>query len=142
MAFSPIEGLFYQGKQVGFDDGAVVVTPPPVVTPPVTLATTYPIQNVTLQDAMYLYKMAYDYRQALKNLPGTHQVHYDILTNGGKTWAEMTGLAQQNMQVMINRVINLAGSDNAAATSAFDAAHYTGSIVKIYNNLVASKLGI
>lgn len=121
-------------------------TPPVVTTPPAPSAPpppriTYPIALLYLADALYLYRKDYDYKTALAGLPGTHQLHYDILCDmNGKTWWELTGNAQAAMQQSISRAINLAGSDHAAEAMRFDTTKYTGPLAPVYVNLVAAKL--
>lgn len=164
-----IPGLFYNGKQVSYDDGVVVAQPPvttqppsnttqggfgsgsgggfhgttaptptPVVTPPAVAATTYPANQITLPDAMFLFRKDIEYRHIVPNA----DLFFDILSQGGKTYAQMTGLTQQAFKTTINRIINLAGEDNSAATSAFNVDGYTGPLKQIYINLVNSKRGL
>lgn len=113
---------------------------PPSAPPPLPPAIGYEITRVTLDDALYLYKMSYDYATALRNLPGSHQLHYDILTLNGKTWWHMAGAAQADMQLRLSRVINEAGADNTALATQYDTSKYAGPLRNIYNNLVAAKL--
>lgn len=125
---------------------------PPAHTPPAPSGgnpngpTAYPVDAVKLADAMYLYRMDLDYRLALGRIPGAHQVQFDILTNGaGKRWSD--GVPQPAgtvndpaLKTAINRVINWAGADNAAATTRFDVDAYSGPLKAIYANIVAAKL--
>ena len=138
-----VPDLLFKGAKVYTlqeDTSSTPVTPPTSI-PSAPTQLTYPVHEVTLPDAMFLYKMDYFYRQALKNLPGSHQIFFDILSNQfGKTYWQLTGTAQQNMQVAVNQVINWAGSENAAATQLFDTNKYTGPLKVIYNNLVTAKL--
>jgi len=141
--YTEVPDLLYKGVKVYTlqDDTA---TPTPPTSDPVTPAPTvisFVADLVQLNDAMYLYKMQTAYASALKSLPGSHQVFFDMLTDRfGRTYWKLTGFAQQALQVTINRLINWAGSDHSADLRTFDVNTYTGPLKQIYNNLVAAKL--
>lgn len=146
MAFKTISGLLYNGLPVGYDDGAVV-TPTPTPTPTPDLRTTYPVSKLTREDKFYLYRMVMPYKSALKNIPGTHQIHFDVLTdNFGRGFSD--GIPQPVgtvndpiLKTAINQAINYAGMTYAAECMSWDINSYTGPLKEIVQNLINKKLG-
>lgn len=140
-----VPDLLFKGAKVyvQLEDNATPSVPPstPSTPPAPTPIISYPLSLLTLEDMMYLYRKDYDYKQALKALPGAHMIHYDLLTKNGKTWWDLTGIAQSTMQTDLNRVINTAGVQYAAETQRFDTTRYTGPLKAIVQNLINSKLG-
>lgn len=127
---------------------AVAGDPAPVVQPPVerppVAATSYPVSKLVAADKMYLWKMEQAYRVALKSLPGSHQLFWEVLTdNFGHRWSD--GVPQPAGTVnspALNQAINLAinaGASDAALPS-FLVSAYNGPLRAIYANLVAAKL--
>ena len=116
--------------------------PPPVVEPPAPVAATrYQASRITLADAMFLRKMTSPYSSVLRNLPGSHQLFFDVLTNNkGQTYWELPegSAAQMDLKVAVNRWINDAAY--AAEYPTFDVKTYTGPLKAIYDNIVAAKL--
>lgn len=115
-------------QQGGFHGGIVTTTP----TTTSSTVTTYEASKVTLDDAMFLFRKDLEYRHLVPN----HQLHFDILTQNGKTYAQMVGLTAAAFKNRVNQIINLAGEDNSAATASFDVAAYAGPLKSIYANLV------
>ena len=137
-----IQGLMYNGKQAFIDDGVVTNPVPPTGT--VGSYTTI-VSNVKVgsEDNWFLTKMKQPYSVALKTIPGSHQVYFDILTDSrGRTYSDgqpqpVNTVNDAALKQQINVLIN-DGSYNCPST--FDPAKYTGFLKTIYDNLVKWKL--
>jgi hypothetical protein len=110
---------------------------PPAMPPANGGAISYPVAALTDADKFFLYRMDYWYKGALSQIPGSHQLHRDMLTDaqGHTVWqgADINGA--------INQAINFAGEGHAAEAQRFDVKAYAGPLAQIYSNLVAAKRG-
>lgn len=115
-------------------------TPPaqqPPGTPAPSVANTYPLARLSVDDKKWLLPMTAQYRQDLKAVPGSHQLFEDLLTDAhGKTvWQGAT------IQTQINQVKNDVSAGGSLYDPGFDAKTYAGPLKAIYATLVASKKG-
>jgi hypothetical protein len=122
---------------------APVVVQPPVVQPPapVAVATTIRASSLTADDKMYIYKNISPYASALKSLPGSHQIFFDLLTdNSGKTYWQLVegSAAQAALKLQINTIIN--DTSYNLPWASFDVNAYKGPVRAILANLIAAKL--
>jgi hypothetical protein len=141
----PIPGLLYNGKQCSYDDGAA--TQPPATggdaPQPGAGPNSYLYTKVKSgsPDNFYLGKKLYDYRQDLASLPGSHQLHFDILVNNyGKRYSDANPCPagyykDDSMKDYINTLIN----DASYNGQDYDVADYTGPLIAIYDQLVVDK---
>jgi hypothetical protein len=145
MGTVPIQGLMYNGKQCSYDDGATTQppttggdAPQPGAGPNSYL---YSKVKVGTPDNFYLGKKVYDYRQDLKDLPGSQQVYFDILTNNyGKRYSDANPSPagyynDPSMKQHIDTLIN----DSSYNGQNFDQSTYTGPLKAIYEQLVVDK---
>lgn len=122
--------------------------PSPVPAPPDSGGgkTTFPAWRLGPDDKFYLYRMVGDYASALKSLPGTHELHYDVLTDAvGHRYSDAVpqppGTTRDpSLKLAISRAINFAGSDHAAEVYRWNVSAYAGPLKEIVANLVAAKL--
>lgn len=119
--------------------------PTPTPVPPPPPATRYPVAKVDIHDALYLYKMTSPYRSALRMVPGSHQLFFDVLTDrNGKTYWQLLNAdgsetsASMALKLSVNQWINGALASNEYPT--FDVNAYAGPLKAIYPALVAEKL--
>ena len=89
-------------------------------------------------DNYWINKNLQRYRSDLEELPGSHQLYYDILVNAyGKRYSDAvpspTGYAKDDkMKLHISNLINYASYHGQG----YDPATYTGPLLAIYDQLV------
>jgi hypothetical protein len=124
----------------------ITTTPGPTPTPTGTAAISYPVSRLTAADRLYLYTVEIRniYKMALRDLPGSHQVFWDVLTdNFGKRWSDADpqppGTTNNAaLHLAINTAINTAATD--PALRAFDFNGYAGPLRAIVAALIDAKL--
>ena len=119
MGTVPIPGLMYNGKQVGYDDGAVEQPPagggePGGTSTPGVGSNCVKYNSVQLgtDENYWLGKKLYDYKQDLASIQGSHQLYFDILVNQyGKRYSDANPppagyVKDETMKNWINNMIN------------------------------------
>lgn len=113
---------------------APVPTPVPVPVPTPTQST-YPVAKLTEADKVYLCLMQAPYRSALKSVPGSHQLFFDVLTDAqGRVWTE----GNDALKLAINRVINEASGSTLLYS--FNMSAYAGPLKAVVQNAISTRL--
>lgn len=118
--------------------------PSPAPTPAKQIS--YPVAKLTAADKVYLWRVEVlkVYALALKALPGSHQIFFDLLVdNLGHRWSDATpqpaGTTNSPfLKQQISQAINAGASDPTEPT--FKIADYTGPLKEIMANLIEAKL--